>query len=72
MVGYADFPDHQQVFRVERHVSALDGTPLRTEVSYGITSLPPAAASPARLLDLVRGHWGATRGGGARCRTVRL
>jgi hypothetical protein len=26
-------------------------------VLYGITSLPPAAASPARLLALHRGHW---------------
>jgi hypothetical protein len=26
-------------------------------VSYGVTSLTPAAAAPARLLDLNRGHW---------------
>jgi hypothetical protein len=26
-------------------------------VAYGITSLPPAKADPARLLALNRGHW---------------
>jgi hypothetical protein len=26
-------------------------------VAYGITSLPPAAADPARLLALNRAHW---------------
>jgi len=29
-----------------------------TEVSYLITSLTPEAASPARVLALMRGHWG--------------
>jgi len=29
----------------------------RRETSYGVTSLPPAQASPARLLALVRAHW---------------
>ena len=26
-------------------------------VRYGITSLPPSVATPARLLELRRGHW---------------
>jgi predicted transposase YbfD/YdcC len=26
-------------------------------VVYGVTSLPPERATPARLLELVRGHW---------------
>ena len=47
----------QQAFRIERRVRTLAGTPLRTEVSYGVTSLSPAQASPARLLELIRGHW---------------
>lgn len=46
-----------QVFRLERRVSTLTGTPVRQEVSYGITSLTPAKASPARLQQLARGHW---------------
>jgi len=29
----------------------------RTVVVYAITSLPFAHASPARLADLIRGHW---------------
>lgn len=57
LVGYADFPYLQQAFRIERCVSTLAGVPLRTEVSYGVTSLPPAQAAPARLLELIRGHW---------------
>jgi len=47
----------RQVFRIERRVSTLTGTPVRQEVSYGITSLTPAQASPARLQALSRGHW---------------
>ena len=57
LVGYAEFPYLQQAFRIERRVSTLAGTPLREEVSYGITSLPAAQASPGRLLELIRGHW---------------
>ena len=34
----------------------LPGT-TRIETVYGVTSLPPAQASPARLLALVRAHW---------------
>ena len=57
LVGYADFPYLRQAFRIERIVSTLTGLPLRAEVSYGVTSLPPAQASPARLMALIRGHW---------------
>ncbi|MHB1731193.1 MAG: ISAs1 family transposase [Leptospirillum sp.] len=52
------FPEHQQVFRLERNTSNLDGSHPRTEVVYGVTSLSPQKASPERLLSLVRGHWG--------------
>ena len=30
----------------------------RREVAYAVTSLPPEAAGPDRLLALWRGHWG--------------
>ncbi len=50
------------MFCVERVVCGLDGTHPRREVSYGITSLPAHAASPAHLLKLNRGHWGIENG----------
>ncbi|MHB1764589.1 MAG: ISAs1 family transposase [Gammaproteobacteria bacterium] len=52
------FPGHLQVFRLERNTSKLDGSHPTTEVVYGVTSLSPEQASPARLLSLVRKHWG--------------
>src|SRR6266545_3018983 len=57
LVGYAEFPHAQQVCRVEHKVHSLDGTPRTPEVLYSITSLTPAEADPARLLELHRGHW---------------
>jgi len=33
-------------------------TKTTTETAYGITSLPRECADAARLLELVRGHWG--------------
>lgn len=44
-----------QVFRLTRTVQEDGKT--RTEVVYGLTSLSPAQASAARLLELVRAHW---------------
>jgi len=44
-----------QVFQLRRTVSEHGKT--RTEVVYGITSLPPIRASAGRLLMLVREHW---------------
>lgn len=52
---YLDWPGHAQVFRVERTWSA-HGQRKRAR-HYGITSLAPAVAEPARLLALKRGHW---------------
>jgi hypothetical protein len=52
-----DWPYAQQVFRVARQVTNLDGTKPRTEVVHGVTSLPPERADAARLLSLNRGHW---------------
>jgi predicted transposase YbfD/YdcC len=53
--GYLDWPGAAQVFRRER-TWREHGTPHRA-VQYGITSLTPAHADPARLLALRRGHW---------------
>src|SRR6266516_6914286 len=44
-----------QVFQLTRTV--IEDGKSRTEVVYGITSLSPARASAARLLELVREHW---------------
>jgi len=46
-----------QVFCLRRHTTDLTGQLLRAEVVYGITSLSPAQADPARLLALNRAHW---------------
>lgn len=53
--GYLDFPHVGQVWRLTR--TRTRGDKQETETVYGITSLSPAQASPARLLSLVRGHW---------------
>lgn len=54
---YIKFPHARQVFRIETTVTGLDGSPLRSEVHFGITSLPRNRANHARLLDLHRKHW---------------
>ena len=53
--GYLDWPGVQQVFRLER-TWREHGMPKRA-LHYGITSLSPEEADPARLLALRRGHW---------------
>lgn len=57
-----DWPGLAQVFRLERTAHLVAQATTRHEVVYGITSLPPRAAPPARLLDLVRQHWGIENG----------
>lgn len=54
---YVAFPHVGQVFCLQREVTALATGTTRGEIVYGVTSLSPAQASPARLLALVRGHW---------------
>jgi hypothetical protein len=39
-------------------VRDLDGTRRSLEYAYGVTSLTPQRADPARLAQLARGHWG--------------
>ena len=56
LTTYLDWPGLAQVFRVERTWREHD-QPKRA-VHYGVTSLTPDRASPARLLALKRGHWG--------------
>lgn len=56
------WPHVRQICRLERHrIPLRHGVPTRkasVEVTYSITSLPPERADAARLLSLIRGHWG--------------
>ena len=53
-----NFPHANVAFRLERHVTNLDGTHPRTEWVYGITSRPGISERAAeKLLDLIRDHW---------------
>jgi predicted transposase YbfD/YdcC len=54
--AYLDWPGVQQVFRVERQRQV--GSACSVEVAYFITSLSRDAGDAARLLELVRAHWG--------------
>ena len=57
LVGYSDWSGLAQVFEVGRQVVEMKTGKERVEVVYGVTSLSPQRATPARLLELVRGHW---------------
>ena len=50
------WPGAAQVARIERERRI--GDKVSTEVAYVVTSLKAAEANPARLLALVRAHWG--------------
>jgi len=62
LTGYIDFPHAEQVFFLHRSTTDLQGDPLRSELSYGISSLSPEEAGPARLLELNRNHWSIENG----------
>jgi hypothetical protein len=57
-VAGLDFPHATQALRITRRVRPLAGRRWRTVTAYAVTSLTAAQASPARLADYVRGHWG--------------
>ena len=44
------------MFKLESQRTDALGT-TKTEVRYGVTSLPASLADPTRLLQLTRGHW---------------
>jgi predicted transposase YbfD/YdcC len=58
----SDWPELQQVFKVERRNVTTTTGETQTEIAYGVTSLTARAASPARLLSLNRTHWGIENG----------
>src|SRR5829696_5152812 len=57
-VAGLDFPHATQALRITRRARPLTGRRWRTVTVYAVTSLTAAQASPARLADYVRGHWG--------------
>lgn len=61
LADYTPWPGLAQVFRLERRVTDRLGRE-RREVRYGVTSLPTGSAPPARLLAIVRAHWGIENG----------
>ena len=58
----SDWPGLQQVFKVEREITLVAQGVKRHETVYGITSLTADQAGPARLLKIVREHWGQENG----------
>lgn len=57
LAGFTEWPGLAQVFQLT--VRRTNGQGKTTEsVRYGVTSLTAAQASPQRLLELTRGHWG--------------
>jgi predicted transposase YbfD/YdcC len=57
-VAGLDFPHATQALRITRRVRSLHSRRWRTVTVYAITNLHAAQASPARLADWIRGHWG--------------
>jgi predicted transposase YbfD/YdcC len=58
LTGYLDWPQVGQVFQLQRDVVRTADGKRTTERVYGVTSLTPAEASPRRVLEVVRKHWG--------------
>jgi predicted transposase YbfD/YdcC len=58
-VHHFGFPHAAQVLQITRKTRDLRHHPRRctTVTVYAITSFPHAQAGPARLADLIRGHW---------------
>ena len=53
-----DFPHAAQALRITCQVRSLRSRRWRTVIVYVVPSLSTAQASPARLADWIRGHWG--------------
>jgi predicted transposase YbfD/YdcC len=57
-VAGLDFPHATQAIRITRQIRPLRSRRWRTVRVYAVTNLTAAQASPARLADWIRGHWG--------------
>ncbi|WP_433462421.1 ISAs1 family transposase [Spirillospora sp. CA-128828] len=51
------FPHVNQVFLIERHTTATDGTPISAVAQLGVASPTPHHATPAHLARYVQGQW---------------
>lgn len=60
LADYTPWPYLAQVFKLESTVR--DAVGVHTTVRYGVTSVPSTVADAARVLQLVRGHWGIENG----------
>ena len=58
LVGYNDFPGLRQVAQIKKRVVFLKTGAVCEDTRYLLSSLRPEQASAARLLALIRGHWG--------------
>lgn len=58
LAGVNAFPGLRQVAEVRKRVVVLTTGEVTEQARYLATSLGPAAAGPAELLALFRGHWG--------------
>lgn len=54
---YLCFPYVSQVFCIQRDREILTSGKHHSETVYGVTSLSPKQADPARIMNLARGHW---------------
>jgi predicted transposase YbfD/YdcC len=61
-VHHFGFPHAAQVIQVTRRTRSLRTRRWRTVTVYAITSLAFQQANPARLADLLRGHWAIENG----------
>jgi hypothetical protein len=61
LADYSPWPHLAQVFKLESQRTDALGT-TKTEVRYGVTSLPASVVDAKRLLNLTRGHWGIENG----------
>ena len=59
---YLDWPYVGQVLKIERETYNCRQQQTRSEIVYGMTSLPAAKAEAARLMALVRNHWSIEHG----------
>jgi predicted transposase YbfD/YdcC len=55
--GYLTWPGVQQIMRRESERIILTSGEVQRSVTYGLTSLAPAQATPAQLAGLWQGHW---------------
>lgn len=61
LADYSDWPELAQVFKLERQSTHALGI-TKTQIRYGVSSLPAHLADPQRLLALTRSHWGIENG----------